>query len=90
VNCYRRNIKNGAWNKLAALAVAVDYIDLGIHLHTSSGIPANKLLFICEAFVVSRLCVRVYEYAGVKQAKKISFIIISKARRVCRHTQYFK
>jgi len=61
---YRRNIKNGAWNKLAALAVVVGYIDLRDTPVYRSGLPANRLLFICKTFAVSGLCVRVYEYAG--------------------------
>jgi len=64
VHCYRRNIKNGAWSKLTALAVAVGYINLKDNLITGSGIPANQLLVICETFAVSSLCVCVYEYAG--------------------------
>jgi hypothetical protein len=70
VNINGRNVKNGACNKLTALAVAVGYIDLKDNLNTRSGIPANQLLFICEMFAVSRLCVRVYEYAGYNKPRE--------------------
>jgi hypothetical protein len=63
VNCYRRYIKNGGWNKLAALAVAVGCTDLRETLEYWFSHPCKKKKIknfwgVCG---FKALCERVYE-----------------------------